>query len=400
MRAQHNRLIAWKVSATQLAVVSFIAVYIITGLYTEVRLIERQPTPPPLLDDFRHYERALSDALSRVGAYAVREIGPGYLYPPPSLFLVEAFQLLPQFAWRVAAYWALNIGLLLFIVLSLVRRFGGTPTQQGYWAVLALAFAPFLEVLHVGQINVITLFGITLVFLYQDRLAILSGFGLALAAITKLSPLILVAYLVACRQFKPILVGFGLIAVAFLLSALRYDASFPDYIETVHWLSGQFPLGDNSHSFASKLRALGMLLRTDPMLAPLARLLTNFHVTHPLLNVLPTALVVGASLLLRLWKGGANEPVFAVTVLGMTLVPNVMWYHHYVFLLLPLLVWVGWRRFDWRVLAWCSAGLLLIQLDRFLLTYGLLVHLFGRATMIAVVFHQAIGACHSPARSA
>lgn len=65
----------------------------------------------------------------------------------------------------MAAYWALNVGLLLFIVLSLVRRFGGAPMQQGYWAVLALAFAPFLELLHIGQVNVITLFGIALVFL-------------------------------------------------------------------------------------------------------------------------------------------------------------------------------------------------------------------------------------------
>lgn len=214
---------------------------------------------------------------------------------------------------------------------------------------------------------------------------------MALAALTKLSPLVLVAYLVACRQFKPILVGVGLIAVAFLLGALRYGASLPDYVETVQWLSGQFPLGSNSHSFVSKLHTLGMLLRTDPVFAPLARLLINFYVTQPLLSILPIALIVGASLLLRMWKGGANEPVFAVTVLGMALVPNVMWYHHYVFLFLPLLVWAGWRRFDWYVLAWCSAGLLLIQLDRLLLTHGLLVHLFGRATMLIILLQQIRG---------
>lgn len=242
----------------------------------------------------------------------------------------------------MAAYWALNIGLLLFIALSLVRRFGGAPMQQGHWAVLALTFAPFLELLHIGQVNVITLFGIALVFLYQDCSAVLSGLGLALAALTKLSPLVLVAYLVACRQFKPILVGVGLIAVAFLLGALRYGASLPDYVEIVQWLSGQFPLGSNSHSFVSKLHTLGMLLRTDPVFAPLARLLINFYVTQPLLSILPIALIVGASLLLRImWKGGANEPVFAVTVLGMALVPNVMWYSP---LCVPVLALVGLGR--------------------------------------------------------
>lgn len=389
MRLRNSRLVSyWSTRGAQFVLVVFIFAYLTAGFYTELRLIERKPTSPPLLEDFIYYERALADARSGIGAYAVREIGPGYLYPPPSLFLIEAFQLIPQFPLKAAVFWALNVVLILLVVLGIAHKLGATPAHQGYWAALALAFAPLLELLHIGQINVITLFGIALVFLYQDRSAIVSGFGLALATLTKLSPLVLIVYLVACKQFKTILVGLGLIAVGLWLSALRYEASLPDYVETVRWLSGQFPLGENSHSFVSKLRALGMPLRTDPILAPIARLLINFHLTQPLLNVLPIMLVVGMSLLLRLRRGGANAPVFAVTVLGMALVPNVMWYHHYVFLLLPLLVWAGWQRFDWRILAWCSTGLLIIQLDRFL-THGLLTHLFGRATMILVLYHQA-----------
>ncbi|MCS7055619.1 MAG: DUF2029 domain-containing protein [Thermoflexales bacterium] len=366
----------------------FIACYVAAGLYTELRLIEGKPLPQMLLEDFAHYERALKDALSGIGAYAVREIGPGFLYPPPSLFLVEAFQFASQTALKAALYWTLNVSLLTLVVLAVVRRFDGTPVQHGYWLALSLAFAPFLELLHIGQINVITLFGIALVFLYQDRSAVLTGLGLALAVITKLSPLVLAAYLLARKKFDAVMVCAALLAAALVLSALRYDASLLDYAATVRWLSEQFPLGNNSHSFVSKLRALGMPLRSDPYLAPLARVLINFRLAQPLLSVLPIALIVGASLLLLLRKGGAGEPAFAITVLGMALVPNVMWYHHYVFLLLPLLIWAGWRRFDWRVVAWCGIGLLIAQVDRFHLTHGLLVHLFGRLTMLVILYQQ------------
>lgn len=372
--------------------VAFLTVYSGVGFYTELRLIEEKPLPQTLLEDFAHYERALNDALSGVGAYAVREIGPGFLYPPPALFLVEALQFTDQIAQKAALYWVLNVGLLALVVLSVVRRFGGTPALQGYWLALSLAFAPFLELLHVGQINVITLFGIALVFLYQDRSAVVTGLGLALAVITKLSPLVLAAYLLARKKFSAVIVCAALVIAALVLSALRYDASLPDYAATVRWLLEQFPLGNNSHSFVSKLRALGMPLRSDSNLAPLARVLINPRLTQSLLSVLPIALIVGASLLLLLRKGGASEPAFATTVLGMALVPNVMWYHHYVFLLLPLLVWAGWRRFDWRVVAWCVLGLLIAQADRFHLTHGLVIHLFGRLTMLVILYQQVIAA--------
>lgn len=70
MRLQHTRLAAWRVSAAQLvAVVLLIATYLTAGFYTEVRLIERQPAPPLLLEDFRHYERALSATRSAGSAH-------------------------------------------------------------------------------------------------------------------------------------------------------------------------------------------------------------------------------------------------------------------------------------------------------------------------------------------
>src|SRR6185295_10120289 len=57
-------------------------------------------------------------------------------------------------------------------------------------------------------------------------------------------------------------------------------------------------------------------------------------------------LVLILSSLLTLQGKQSKEPLFIVTVLGMMLAPNILWYHHYVFMLLPLLVWMGWKGLD------------------------------------------------------
>ena len=88
------------------------------------------------------------------------------------------------------------------------------------------------------------------------------------------------------------------------------------------------------------------------------------------------------------WFSKQREPLFIITSLVMVLASNIVWYHHYVFFLLPLLVWMGWRRLKRSVLAWCFGGLLLIQVDRTHLTYGLLIHLWGHVSVLALLFWQ------------
>lgn len=214
-------------------IVVTIAIYLAAGFYTELRLMGSKPLPATLLQDFAHYERALADAQQGIGAYAVRQIGPGYLYPPPSLFLIAIFQFMESVALKAAVYWAINISLLAFIVIGIVRRFGGTAPIAAYWLTLSFAAAPFFELLHIGQINVITLFGIALVFLYQDRSSLVSGAGLALAVLTKLSPTVLFAYLVVKRRFKTVLIALAIIVGMLALSELRYPGSVIEYVRTL-----------------------------------------------------------------------------------------------------------------------------------------------------------------------
>jgi hypothetical protein len=86
------------------------------------------------------------------------------------------------------------------------------------------------------------------------------------------------------------------------------------------------------------------------------------------------------------------EPLFIILCFGLALMPNVMWYHHYVFFLLPVLVWLAWQKQHPAVVAWCFAGLALIQMDRlysFLeVTNGALAHGFGHLSILFVLGWQ------------
>jgi hypothetical protein len=82
-----------------------------------------------------------------------------------------------------------------------------------------------------------------------------------------------------------------------------------------------------------------------------------------------------------------REPFFIIVNLGILLVSNITWYHHYVFILLPLFVWIAWSR-NTLVLSWCLLGLTLIQVDRWLLTKGLLIQIFGHLSILLVLAWQ------------
>ena len=71
-----------------------------------------------------------------------------------------------------------------------------------------------------------------------------------------------------------------------------------------------------------------------------------------------------------------KETLLIVLLMAMTLMPNIVWYHHYLFLTLALAIWVYRQKLTLSVSLWCLIGLLLIQIDRFYLTGGLLVHIF------------------------
>jgi hypothetical protein len=74
--------------------------------------------------------------------------------------------------------------------------------------------------------------------------------------------------------------------------------------------------------------------------------------------------------------------------IGTAVASNHMWYHYYIFFLLPLFVWIAWSRFHPWVIAWCFVGLTTIQLESWLWPQGLLPHLFAHLSMVGILAWQ------------
>jgi hypothetical protein len=176
------------------------------------------------------------------------------------------------------------------------------------------------------------------------------------------------------RNLKAVLGTVAGILILSGLAALRYGAHlFVSYVDAFQALLRQFPLGLNSQSLVAKLVYCGWL---SDLNVPVAQKFLTAYV----------ALVFILSGIMAL-RTRDSEPLLIVLLFGMALAPNVLWYHHYVFLLLPVFAWMGWRHLRASVVTWCVAGLFIVQVDRYL-TYGLLVHAFGHCSILAVLYSQ------------
>jgi hypothetical protein len=124
---------------------------------------------------------------------------------------------------------------------------------------------------------------------------------------------------------------------------------------------------------------------------PIGTLITGLTAQYRIVQRTYTLYILFVLLLSALlaWRGKQpKEPLFIITALGMMLSPNILWYHHYVFMLLPLLVWMGWKGLNASVVTWCCIVLLIVQIDRRVPPYGLAIHVFSNITTLIVLFWQ------------
>jgi len=361
-------------------IVLVLSVYLFLGFTTLLELTGRKPLPGHYLQDFHFYARAYRDALAQGDPYLVRDIGPAFLYPPPALLFVAPFAQIKSLMPKVAALGVTNIVLVCLMTYGVARRYDQSVRRVWWWFPLVLGFAPVLETLLLGQINVITHFGVFLMLFWQQSAPVWSGAGLALGIATKVTPVAFIGYLAADRNLKAIggaLVGGTALG---LIAGWAFGwRSFYVFIDVFRELMDSFPLGPNVHSFGALLESHTAL---DASGVPAAQqALTIYLGTLFLVSALSTYLM------------RESEPLFIVLGLGLTLMPNVVWYHHYAFFLLPLLVWMAWSDHHPLVVAWCVLGLTAIQVDRlysFLgeLSHGAMAHGFGHLTILLITAWQ------------
>jgi hypothetical protein len=375
---------------TFFALMIFLIVYLTAGIYTELRFIEKKPLPDKLLSDFRLYQLASKEA--RNGNSPYHEV---FFYPPPSLLVIDFFSLIPNQNAQSAFYVAVNILLFCLMIYGIACYYGLRASQTWFWYPLALGFAPFYETLHYGQINIITSFGIFLLFFAQQFAPLLVGMGLSLAIVTKFSPLVFLGYLGATRQYKAILWTICFVVLLSIIAFLRYGAvPFVDFPNSLSNLLAIHRVSVNEFSLVSRL---GTLNRTEIMNGALQSLkdwvqpVQKYTATYP--QNIQRSLLVYFGLILAVSglitrKTQKKEPLFILTSLAVLLYPNLIWYHHFIFLILPLLIWMAFSNFQPQIIAWCLVGLLIVQLDRWHITYGLLIHIFGHASIWIILISQ------------
>jgi hypothetical protein len=348
-----------------------LAAFVCVGAYTDINFLVLMHLP--VFQDLDIYLAACRAGLHGGNVYANLSLGYGFLYPLPSLLLMLPMASLPHDFIRVVLYDGVSIALLVLLVRAVAHRFSLSFRQTYWWYILALGFAPVFENLELGQINLFPEACLLLVWLYTPSKPLIGGFGLASAIALKLSPVVFLLY--------PLIVGsWATLAYALLflvgesgLSGLIFGwTNLHRSINVLQALPNAFSPGDgNGQAFVSVLNyngfiSLGQLARAQSYL--------NFYMA--------IILCLGTWLAFRLRQ---HDVGFIILAFGTAVLPNIMWYHHYVYLLLPIFVLLGVSRLHMPVVLWCGALMLDIQIERWHATRGLTTHLMVHLTLLALL---------------
>lgn len=261
-----------------------------------------------------------------------------FTYTPFAALLFAPFSSAPFGAWQVALA-ALTIGLLpvvAYLVLGIAGRPAGRTRLAGAFAIAAagLWLEPVVMTLAFGQINLVLLALIVGDLALPDRAAG-KGIGIGLAAAVKLTPLIFIPYLLLTRRIRAAVVSTCTFAATVGLGFALLPQASATYWSELLRSNRQFHLLNQSIN--------GAVLR-----------LTHAGPGAPWFG-LAAAITVGVAGLgaAAVASRRGHELLGVVTCAGTgLLVSPVSWSHHYVYVILALvLAGYGPRRRGYRIAA-------------------------------------------------
>jgi alpha-1,2-mannosyltransferase len=309
--------------------------------------------------DFGVYLNAARDLIHGQPLYAAflhhpfpdATLRPAYIYPPSFALLVAPLGLLPD-GLAAAAWMAIeqaSLALAIVVVLRWLRPSGWAVTVV---LLATLTFYPLWVDVVQGQANLLVLMLVTvgIVGILRERPAF--GAAIGAAAALKLTPLILLVWLLLDRRFRAaafVLAGFALLTCAGAL--LRFQ-------DTVAYVTQVLPALAAGTAFYANQSLAGLL----------DRVLSANAYTDPWIVVswVSMLLISSAALLIAWWWWQTrDQPAPARAAAFIPLIPllsSVTWTHHLV-IVLPL-IWlsaIALGQRDWPALptAVISAVLLL-----------------------------------------
>ncbi len=283
--------------------------------------------------------------LDRLNELAVREIhhrvNP-YLYPPPFLLLVMPFSRLPFHPARIAWFFLELLGLAACLIL--LHRIVGESSRLIllFIAFCGLTYPALYENLLMGQANflvfLLMLLGIAELIESRDLSA---GALLGAAAILKMSPAILLLYLVCRRRFRAVAAAVGSALLLSILSLAAVPAAWQIffYAKLLPSFSRRFPLVHLRVDWIGNHSLPALAASLFPSSSPLV-LSGTARIASLLLELLILALLV--YLVTR--GGGARTSLLtgiSLFTIPMVAFPVFAYEHHLLYLLLPLSVGVS-----------------------------------------------------------
>ncbi|MCX7792339.1 MAG: DUF2029 domain-containing protein [Chloroflexaceae bacterium] len=324
------------------------------GLYLAAGVWNHRNVHPGLALDLEIYLRAGRLALAGQIPYDPPElnvIGVSFVYPPPTVPLFAALAAVEP--WLAHALWLVgSVALYALALLGIYAAQEGAG-RAGLVAALGLglSFAPFLENLAIGQINSLMLFGLVLFTLGHSgrRLAWAGDVALAAVILIKLTPVALLLWPLARGDWRRLgRVALGMVALSLPALALYGPAPWMAFAQLLPDLLGGVPRNPYNQALAAVLTGL-----TAPGSA-----------AEQAAAWLGRAFSLG---LLATWaaicwrRRGANDgAILACGVAILTVSSSLIWYHHLVFLALPL-AWLALaapRRPPWPGVALLALGLI------------------------------------------
>lgn len=290
---------------------------------------------------FHHYYAALEKTLTHLNPYLPYDIGGSFVNHPAVLSLVRLFYFRGH-TFRSLLLWT-SVGITAYIgTLLLIDHILGGKDGREYAdgdrryslfviSVLFLLYGPFLSTAYVGQINLYPLFFLMLTYYLSEKgHDYPAGISLAFAVILKTSPLIIVIYFLLRRKYKVVAGALLAIIVLSVLSSLQFSGNLlSDFVSIFLSMSNEIHPSSFNESYISSIYKI---------ISPTTKF--NLDLLLPFINRAMLFVILGF-LGFRTYFGDTTSPtsrlwLFNAFITTMVVFSPLVWYHHSVFLLLPI----------------------------------------------------------------
>lgn len=301
--------------------------------------------------DFNIYWRAYQLALTGENPYFPYDIGGSFIYHPFALTFISILDILPGQTLVLWAWALFSIGAYVYSIQLLIPHTGNDLLDQKQAAkqsqlrnvflfLLLLSFAPFWENIFIGQINTIVLLFVVLSF--RDHLrgsGWKAGIWIALAAVLKTSPGLMVGYYLVKRGWKEVLGAFFTLVVLTLVSVIQFGFDVVlQFVRILPQISTEIhPTIYNQSSLAIAYR----LLEQRNLGA-----LDNHLVRGHKWLFLGLILAILAFAMFQKKRSKQTDWHYLALFTSIIIFSPLVWLHHSVFLVFPIIFLFGHNKFS------------------------------------------------------